>query len=234
MSKSELWGSLSKTDPRYTKKFTRGGGFSGTAINAEWIIQRLTETFGPIGGTDTWGYEVLSEDLVPGKPFLFNNQVFLEQIHHVTIRFWFTWDGKTHVIPKVFGNTLYVGVNSKGPYSDEEASEKSVTDALSKAAKRIGLAADIHLGLWDDNKYVADRTREINQSITESLLGTAADQGRAAFRKAYADLSADDKTLVKPFLASYEARVKKADELAAALQAAAEAANTDILEEETA
>jgi hypothetical protein len=227
MSK-DLWDSLSKTDPRYTKSFTRGGGFSGTAINAQWIVQRLTETFGPIGGTDTWGYEVLDEQLVPGKPFLFNNQVFMEQIHHVTIRFWFTWEGKTHVLPKVFGNTVFVGTHKSGPFSDEEASEKSVTDALSKAAKRIGVAADIHLGLWDDNKYVADRTLEVHLEIAENLLGSAADQGTEAFRAAYKALSDRNKEVVKPYLGSFEKRVKKADaqaaELAKAQEEVAEAA----------
>ena len=41
-----------------------------------------------------------------------------------------------------------------GPFTDEEAPKKSLTDALSKAMSWLGFAADIHLGRWDDNKYV--------------------------------------------------------------------------------
>lgn len=216
----KIWNAVCKTDPKYTKNFSRSGGFSGTAINAEYIIKRLTELFGPIGHEDTWGYEVTNEELVPGKPFVFNNDTHNEVLHHVSIKFWYSVDGKKHEIPTVFGNTVYVGVNKNGPYTDEEASEKSVTDALSKAAKRIGVSADIHLGLWDDSKYVADRYREVGQQTAEELLGSAADSGREAFVNAYKALSQDDKQMVKPYLGLFEARVKKAEALKAELETA--------------
>jgi hypothetical protein len=39
---------------------------------------------------------------------------------------------------------------------DEDAPKKSLTDAITKAASHLGIAANIFLGRWDDNKYVAE------------------------------------------------------------------------------
>jgi len=49
-----------------------------------------------------------------------------------------------------------VGRNKNGFFTDEEAPKKSMTDAMSKCLSLIGFSADVHLGLYDDNKYVAD------------------------------------------------------------------------------
>jgi hypothetical protein len=77
----------------------------------------------------------------------------------------------------------------------------------------LGISADIYLGYWEDNKYVADRNKDVNAQIAENLLGEAADQGRKAFKEAYLNLNDEYKAKVKPFLALFEKRVKKADEI---------------------
>ena len=43
------WQGLSRTDPRHTKPFQRGGGFRGTATKPIWNYMLLTEHFGPHG-----------------------------------------------------------------------------------------------------------------------------------------------------------------------------------------
>jgi hypothetical protein len=65
MSKNlDLWEAVSKTDPKHTKKFSRAGGFSGTAINATYLIRKATELWGPMG--QGWGPEFADEKYVTG------------------------------------------------------------------------------------------------------------------------------------------------------------------------
>ena len=44
-----LWDAVCTTDKAYTKRFTRGGGFKGTATNATWLAREATRRFGPCG-----------------------------------------------------------------------------------------------------------------------------------------------------------------------------------------
>lgn len=37
-----LWQRVEKTDPQYTKPFSRGGGFRGTATNATYLAKKAT------------------------------------------------------------------------------------------------------------------------------------------------------------------------------------------------
>ena len=43
---------------------------------------------------------------------------------------------------------------------DEDAPKKSLTDAIIKAASHLGIAANIFLGRWDDQKYLAEVNAE--------------------------------------------------------------------------
>ena len=51
-----------------------------------------------------------------------------------------------------------------GPFNDDEAFKKAFTDAVMNAFKFIGVAADVHMGLFDDSKYVAEQKAEFGQS----------------------------------------------------------------------
>lgn len=141
----ELWEKVCKTDPKYTKGFSRGGGFSGTAINPTYLIRKATSLWGPIGGK--WGFSIEDSSFVPGA----NGDV----IHVLQIRFRHP-EGEF----QTFGQTTFVGRNKNGAFTDEEAPKKSLTDALTKALSMLGFSADVHMGLYDDNKYVNDRRRE--------------------------------------------------------------------------
>jgi hypothetical protein len=59
---------------------------------------------------------------------------------------------------KHYGATTFVGEDKNGVFTDEEAPKKSLTDALTKALSMWGFSADVFLGLYDDNKYVASLT----------------------------------------------------------------------------
>lgn len=145
----QLWDAVRTPDPAATKAFTRGGGFKGTATNAVYLIQRATELWGPMG--TKWGVEIVDDRVIEGAPLLGKDgSVIGRELLHV-IRINLRHPGG--LVPG-YGQTMLVGANKYGPYTDEEAPKKSLTDALTKALSWLGFAADIHLGRWDDNKYV--------------------------------------------------------------------------------
>lgn len=145
----QLWDAVRTPDPAATKAFTKSGGFKGTATNAVYLIQRATELWGPMGAK--WGVEIVDDRVIDGAPLLGKDGAVIgrELLHVIRINL-------RHPSGSVpgYGQTMLVCANKYGPYTDEEAPKKSLTDALTKALSWLGFAADIHLGRWDDNKYV--------------------------------------------------------------------------------
>ena len=140
-----IWNKVETTDPRYTKPIT-GRGYNGTSTNATYLVRKATSVFGPCG--IGWGVNVLAEGLLDGADG--------HKVHRVHIRLWYILDGKRGEVEH-FGQTDFCGKRASGKwFTDEEAPKKSMTDAMLKALSMIGFAADIHLGMYDDNKYVAD------------------------------------------------------------------------------
>ena len=136
-----LWEKLGKTDPAHTKGFKRGGGFSGTAIKPMWSYKRMTEEFGPCG--IGWGVGEPSFQVVPGPEG--------EILVYCTASIWYGADKAT--VYGVGGDKA-VGKNKYGLQTDDEAFKKAFTDAITNALKLIGVGADVHMGLFDDSKYV--------------------------------------------------------------------------------
>lgn len=154
----ELWNAVAVTNPNFVKGFTRNGGFSGTAINATYQAQKATETFGPCG--IGWGIDILEERYQDGAPLILDGAVVGKEVIHVLrVKLWYVYQGKRGEVIH-FGQTIFVGRNKNGFFTDEEAPKKSMTDAMSKCLSLIGFSADVHLGLYDDNKYVADLRKE--------------------------------------------------------------------------
>jgi hypothetical protein len=188
-----IWLREMATDPAFegrpvVKPFTRGGGFKGSAINATYIVMRLTQAFGPVGFG--WGYEVLADDVIPGAPVLNKSGVLLghEQVQRTRIRFWYYPHGRNGERAEFqqVGQTTYVSWSEKfGRFTtDEEAWKKSLTDAITKAASHIGFGADVHIGLWDDNKYVNDRTADSEAQQRALDQAAAAEEIAATKQKA--------------------------------------------------
>lgn len=156
MNNLELWDKVKSPDPKYTKGFSRGGGFKGTATNTQYIVRTATELWGPNG--TGWGVEQTQEQYVDGAPIIIDgNVVGREVIHVVRGCVWYIdSEGKTRKTSQQYGQTTFVGRNKNGVFTDEEAPKKSVTDMMLKCMSLLGFSADIFLGLWDDNKYVND------------------------------------------------------------------------------
>ena len=134
-----IWDAVSKTNPAHTKKVTQRGGF--TSICAQSQIMEATRQFGPLG--IGWGYDA---DL----PIFHDNLVFVR----VTL-----WHGdRANSFGPITGGAEWR--NNKG-YLDSDAPKKATTDALTKLLSQLGFNADVFLGLFDDNKYVEQREREV-------------------------------------------------------------------------
>lgn len=161
----KIWDAVQATDPKYTKGFSRGGGFKGTATNATYLAKKATEQFGPCG--IGWGVNVIDEQLIVGAPHLLDGIVIAnDMIHKLHVKFWYLLDGVRGEIEQ-FGQTQMVGKNKNGFFTDEEAPKKSMTDAMSKCLSLLGFSADIHLGLYDDNKYVSEMQEKFTDRITD-------------------------------------------------------------------
>lgn len=145
-----IWSALEKTNPKHTKPFKRSGGFSGTAVKPIYNDERMTETFGPCG--IGWGI---------GKPeyTLVNSGDGAVAVYCV-VDIWFMDGDKRSEPVWGVGGDFAVAKRSSGTFADDEAFKKAFTDAVGNAQKRLGMSADIHMGLFDDHKYVQERARE--------------------------------------------------------------------------
>jgi len=151
---TKLWDLLGRTDPAHTKGFTRGGGFRGTAIKPMWSYRRMTEEFGPCG--IGWGVNEPVFQVVPGTDG--------EVLVYCTASVWYIQgESQSRTIYGVGGDKV-VNKFSSGLKSDDEAFKKAFTDAVTNALKLIGVGADVHMGLFDDNKYVASMKEEFSDA----------------------------------------------------------------------
>lgn len=148
--KTEIWDSLSKTAPTHVKGFKRSGGFEGTAIRPMYTWGKLTQYFGPFG--IGWGCNEPSFQIVNGAEG--------EVLVYCTISAWY---GKQENILWGVGGDKIVSKNKYGLSSDDEAFKKAFTDALGNAFKFIGCSADVHMGLFEDSKYVGKLEAEFSE-----------------------------------------------------------------------
>ncbi|MEX5876416.1 hypothetical protein AB6H26_19880 [Providencia hangzhouensis] len=170
-----IWKRVQRTDARFTKPL-EGMGFVGTSINSTYMFMRATEIFGPIG--EGWGYEVIEEKLIDGKPLVEpvlderNKQVatrflrdgdgslFCEQNHSIKIRFWYIIECETRGEFESYGATPYRYQTQYGMKVDGEAIKKSLTDAIKKALSMLGFSSDVFMGMHDNPEYVASNKLE--------------------------------------------------------------------------
>lgn len=148
----DIWNRLGKTAPQHTKGFKRAGGFGGTAIKPIYTEQKMTEVFGPAG--KGWGMGEPQFQVVPGN----DGQIAV----YCTVSLW--WNDPVaqsgpHMVYGVGGDMVVVK-QSSGLRTDDEAFKKAFTDAVGNAMKHLGMSADVHMGLFDDSKYVREREAE--------------------------------------------------------------------------
>jgi hypothetical protein len=194
-----IWNVLSKTDPRHTKSFSRGGGFKGTAVKPIWQTEQLTKLFGPCG--QGWGFAKPEFQIVDGHG--------VEKLVYCTVNGWYVPDpARPDDVAHVFGvgGDKIIAQFTNKVANDDEAFKKAFTDAIGNAFKFIGVAADVHMGLFDDSKYVQDLQAEF--VANEDTLGKKADELLERVKNA-ADL--DTLTAIRPDLQTVIHDMEQAD-----------------------
>lgn len=134
--------------PKEAQKTINAGRLRGfTDINAMWRIQKLTETFGPCG--IGWYYTIEREWMERGA----NEEIAA----FMDILLYYKQDGEwSKGIPGT-GGSSFVAKESKGLYTSDECYKMALTDAISVAAKAIGMGADVY---WEKGRTKYDQSQE--------------------------------------------------------------------------
>lgn len=120
-------------------------GFSD--INPMWRIKRLTEMFGPCG--IGWWYQITDKRLVPDEA--------TQQVAAFMDILLFYKDPETGEVSQGIpgtGGSSYVAKEQKGLYLSDECFKMALTDAISVAAKALGIGASVYFSK-DRTKYNA-------------------------------------------------------------------------------
>jgi hypothetical protein len=131
-----------KAVPQEAKKPIGGGKLKGfTDINPMWRIKILTETFGPCG--IGWWYKITDKHM-EGQ----GNEVRA----FVDIELYYKWKGEVSMPVVGTGGSSFLTMEQKGSYTSDECYKMALTDAISVAAKALGVAADVYYEK-DRDKY---------------------------------------------------------------------------------
>lgn len=156
-----IWDRFADIDPQFTKAIT-GRDYGGTSPNPQYVIRCLTEMFGPAG--KGFGWNVIAEEF---------KEMGGTYLHWCRIRFWWK-DGDGEHSVEEYGQTKAAYQTNAGKMKvDEDAPKKSLTDAIIKGASHIGVAANIFLGRWDDQKYVALVEQEYREAEKPKPISSA-------------------------------------------------------------
>lgn len=143
MEKMKIY-NLVREVPKEAKKPITAGRLKGkTDVNPMWRIKVLTEVFGPCG--DGWWIENEKYSIIPAAAGEVVCVYELDLVYRLP-------DGVISKPVHGVGGSCLVAKENNGLYVDDEAVKKAKTDALSVAAKAIGVAADVYYE-QDSTKY---------------------------------------------------------------------------------
>lgn len=152
---------LGRNVPDEAKKPIKGGRLNGmTDINPMWRIKSLTEMFGACGVG--WWYEITDKQIVC-------DEITKQKAAFVDILLFYhdPESGKdSHGIPGT-GGSSFVAQENKGAYLSDECFKMALTDAISVAAKALGIGADVY--------FDKDRTKYTEQEEHQSKMETVED-----------------------------------------------------------
>lgn len=152
--------------PEEAKKPIKGGRLNGmTDINPMWRIKVLTEQFGACG--DGWYYEVKDRATYPVP----NTEDADEIVAVVEIDLFYKLDNGEWSKPvHGTGGSMLMAQQSRGAYVNDEAFKMATTDAISVAAKALGVGADVY---WDkDNTKYNDSKKSAAEGMADKLTKT--------------------------------------------------------------
>lgn len=170
----QVWEHANKTDERFTKQFKGAGGFEGTSVNPHYLLKKATELWGPAGSN--WGWTIADEQYIEGAPLGTADNIVGRQVMHVVrVCLWYTHEGQRGEVIGT-GTTPFVFQNKYGAQTDFEAPKKSVTDAVGNALSKLGFAADIFMGMFDNAEYRDQIRDEIALEEADNKVEEAARQ----------------------------------------------------------
>ena len=138
--------------PETAKKPIKGGRLNGfTDINPMWRIKRLTEVFGACGFG--WWYKITDKRLEGS-----GNEIRA----FVDIELYYRVNGETSMPIPGTGGASFLTMDKNGAYTSDECYKMALTDAISVAAKALGVGADVYFDK-DRDKY----TRVEQEGYTE-------------------------------------------------------------------
>ena len=152
---------LGRSVPDNAKKPISAGRLKGmTDINPMWRIKRLTEMFGACGVG--WWYEITDKRIVCDET---TNQ----KAAFVDILLYYV-DPETghnsHGIPGT-GGASFVAQERNGAYMSDECFKMALTDAISVAAKALGVGADVYFDK-DRTKYEAEEDQTKMETVEDA------------------------------------------------------------------
>ena len=142
--KSKMWiYDQSRAVPSEAMKNIAAGRLKGmTDINPMWRIKKLTELFGPCG--IGWWYEITDKHIV-------EDELTKQKAAFVDILLFYKdpdTGENSHGVPGT-GGASFVAQERNGPYLSDECYKMALTDAISVAAKALGVGANVY---WDKDK----------------------------------------------------------------------------------
>lgn len=153
MNNMELY-ELGRQVPDEAKKTITAGRLKGfTDINPMWRIKRLTEMFGPCG--IGWWYEITDKRMEAGA----NSEMCV----FVDIKLFYRWGDTVSQPVYGTGGSSFVAKEKNGMYTSDECFKMALTDAISVAAKAIGVGADVY--------YAKDRDKYSNPEEPDGVPG---------------------------------------------------------------
>lgn len=177
-----LWDELYPTDPKFVKRVPGGARLS--SIDAMWRVQRMTETFGPIGYG--WGYETepyrIEQVEIVGK----GGEIKTKSAVFVRGRIWWT---KPEDPDKKYFTAWHTGGTEIDQFGMDDCVKSAETDAFGKAASWLGLAADVYMGQHDGDKY--QKRAESRQSAGGPPAASEGPSGASESRKPVAQQVAE-------------------------------------------
>lgn len=160
MENMELY-NAARSVPAEALRLIQAGRLKGKSdINPMWRIKKLTELFGPCGFG--WWYEIVEKHIVA-------DELTGQKAAFVDILL-FCKDKDTgvisHGIPGT-GGSMFVEQEKSGKHLSDECFKMALTDAISVAAKAIGVAADVYFEK-DSTKYNKDKPEAAARAAAEA------------------------------------------------------------------
>lgn len=161
MGNNMIFYDYGRSVPEVAMKPIKAGRLKGMSdINPMWRIKTLTEMFGPCG--IGWWYEIIDKRL-EHDPISRQTAAFVE----IKLFYIDPESGKeSHGIPGL-GGASFVAQEHNGAYMSDECEKMALTDAISVAAKALGIAADVYFAK-DRTKYDTPQPKEPEASKPEA------------------------------------------------------------------